>query len=202
MSATPLLTTLWPVRGVRFGCDVGTSRPTIGDAGDNAASRRSYGGEPMGTVIRIKPHHVVDIISALGRGQTTFQPHPYGHGVHTVAPCLLCDHDVLLEIELGADDICRPCKHNINGLCNDTIDTSFRPRAPSSKRLYNLLIDRRWCQQLGLVAGDRITPRQFCLLVRECVGKLTAIYCENPSERTAAQARDLLAGIEKFLTKQ
>ena len=153
----------------------------------------------MSEVIQIKPHHFVDIISALGRGQTTFEPHPYGHGVHTVAACLLREPDVLLEIELGADEICRPCKHNVGGFCDDTIDTSFRPEAPSSKREYNLLIDERWCRQLGLAQGDRIRALQLCERLREHADGLTDIYRENPADRTAARAGDLRAGIERFL---
>ena len=83
----------------------------------------------MTDVIHIKPHHFVDILTTHGAGQTRFAPHPYGHAQHTVAAQLYAEHDVLLEIELGADDICLPCVHNIDGLCDDTIDTSFRPTA-------------------------------------------------------------------------
>ena len=150
-------------------------------------------------MIRIKPHHFVDIISALGRGETTFEPHPYGHDVHTVAALLLRHPDSLLEIELGADDICRPCKHNLNGQCDDTIDTSFRPRAPRSKREYNLLIDRRWCERLGLRQGRRLQAREFCRLVRRLAADVADIYRENPADRTAKRAEDLRAGVEKFL---
>ena len=155
----------------------------------------------MGSVIRIKPHHFIDIVTALGRGETTFRPHPYGHAVHAVAARLVDDRDTLLEITLGADDVCRPCRHNVEGLCDDTIDTSFRPDAPSSKRAYNLLIDQRWSQRLKLQEGDRLTAWQFCLRLRDRAGDLGDVYCENPAERTAARAGDLLAGIETFLQR-
>ena len=98
----------------------------------------------MCKAILIKPHHFIDIITALGTGRMEFEPHPYGHAVHTVAARLIGDRDALLEMELGADDICSPCVHNVDGVCDDTIDTSFRPQAPSKKRDYNLLIDTRW----------------------------------------------------------
>ncbi len=153
----------------------------------------------MPDAVRIKPHHFVDIVAALGRGQTTFEPHPYGHNVHAVAARLLEDRDTLLEIELGADDICRPCKHNAGGLCQDTIDTSFRPDAPSSKREYNLLIDERWCERLGLTQGQKLTARELCRLLREGAGDIADIYRENPAERTAKRADDLRRGIERFL---
>jgi hypothetical protein len=150
-------------------------------------------------MIRIKPHHFIDIVRDFGRGQTTFEPHPYGHAVHSVAQAILDDPDVVLQMELGADDICAPCIHNIDGLCDDTIDTSFRPEAPSSKREWNLLIDRRWCERLGLGQGDRLTARQFCQRLAERMGDITGIYREVPPERTAARARDVAAGIQSFL---
>jgi len=153
----------------------------------------------MSDVVRIKPHHFVDIIAAFGAGQETFKPHPYGHAVHTVAAKVLADRDVLLEMELGADDICKPCKHNIGGRCDDTIDTSFRPKAPRSKRQYNMLIDVRWCRRLKLKQGDRLTARQFCERLRDLMGDITRIYAENPPDRTAAKADNLKRGIEKFL---
>ena len=153
----------------------------------------------MGKVIRIKPHHFIDIVTALGQGETTFEPHPYGHALHTVTASLLNARDVMLEMELGADDICRPCKHNIGGLCDDKIDTSFRPDAPSSKRLYNLSIDQRWCNRLSLSQGDRLTAREFCLRLREHAGDISDIYRETPAGRVALRKKELQAGIEFFL---
>jgi len=149
--------------------------------------------------IRIKPHHFIDIVRDFGRGRTTFEPHPYGHAVHAVAACILGDPDVMLEMELGADDICEPCVHNVGGLCDDTIDTSFRPAAPRSKREYNLLIDQRWCARLGLAQGERLTARAFCQRLAERMGDIADIYRENPPERVAQRARDVRAGIEAFL---
>ena len=153
----------------------------------------------MEKVICTKPHHFIDIITSFGGGQETFEPSPYGHAVHTVAEQVLNDRDRLLEMELGADDICKPCKHNVNGLCDDTIDTSFRPQAPSSKREWNLIIDRRWCERLKLQQGDRLTAREFCERLRDLAGDIMDIYREIPADRTSERARKLKEGIQKFL---
>jgi hypothetical protein len=152
----------------------------------------------MKDVIRIKPHHFIDIITSFGAGEI-FVPHPYGHAVHIVAAGVLHNRDILLEMELGADDICAPCKHNINGLCDDTIDTSFRPNAPSSKREWNLIIDRRWCERLKLQQGDRLTAREFCERLRDSSGNITDIYQEIPAKLTAERTQKLKSGIKKFL---
>jgi len=149
--------------------------------------------------ISVKPHHFIDIVTSFGGGQTVFEPHPYGHAVHTVAQQALEDRDALLKMELGADDICTPCSHNINGLCDDVIDTSFRPNAPSSKREWNLTIDRRWCERLGLKQDDTLTARAFCERLRDRMGDITDIYREIPVHMTAERAQKLGQGIERFL---
>lgn len=150
-------------------------------------------------MIAIKPHHFVDILTALGEGRTQFEPHPYGHAVHAVAAEILANPAVQLQIELGADEICAPCSHNVGGLCDDTIDTSFRPRAPRSKREWNLRIDRRWCQRLSLQQDDCLTAREFCLRIRDQAGDITEIYEEIPPERTAQRQAKLIRGISRFL---
>jgi hypothetical protein len=150
-------------------------------------------------MIAIKPHHFVDIVTALGGGRTEFQPHLYGHAVHSVAKEILSNPDIALRIELGADHICLPCCHNIGGLCDDIIDTSFRPQAPKSKREYNLLIDRRWCKRLGLRQDDQLTARELCLRICDCTDDITDVYREIPSERTAERQAKLWRGLAKFL---
>lgn len=154
---------------------------------------------PVPIPIRIKPHHFVDIMRDRGAGDLSFAPHPYGHAVHLVAKRILDDPDTPVTIELGADDICEPCIHNIDGLCDDTIDTSGKPEAPTSKREYNLLLDRRWCARLDLKQGDRLTTRQLCQRLRDRAGDIGDIYREEPADLTASRARNLRRGIAAFI---
>lgn len=153
----------------------------------------------MKDVINIKPHHLVDIITDYGEGRTDWQPHPYGHAVHTIAKRVIAEPDVLLRMDSGADDICAPCKHNINGLCDDTIDTSFRPKAPRSKRENNLIIDRRWYARLGLKDGDTLTARDFVAKVGQVIQKgISDIYAELPPKMVSDRLARLKAGVTKF----
>lgn len=153
----------------------------------------------MVDLIRIKPHHFVDILTYYGAGQATFAPHPYGHAQHTVAAQIHANHQLLLEIELGADDICAPCAHNIEGMCNDVIDTSFRPQAPSLKRKWNLLLDRRWCKRLGLEQGERLSARALAERIQDRAGDITDIYREMPAQGTAERMQKLKRGISEYL---
>ena len=150
-------------------------------------------------MITIKPHHFVDIVTAFGEGCVDPQPHSYGHAVHSVTKEILSNRDVLLRLEFGADDICQPCRHNVNGLCDDTIDASFRPAAPKSKREWNLIIDRRWCERLGIGQDDQLTARDFCSRIRNCAGNIRDIYREIPIERTDERHAKLQRGIQKYL---
>ena len=153
----------------------------------------------MAEPIRIKPHHLVDILTSFGKGARRFTPHPYGHAVHSVTEAVAADPDVMLQMEFGMDDICAPCKHNIDDVCDDEIDTSYRPEAPSLKREWNLRLDRRWSAALGLSEGDRLTARRFAELLRDGPEDLTDIYREIPADMTAERAANLHKGVAAFL---
>ena len=153
----------------------------------------------MQNLIRIKPHHFVDIITSFGGGQRTFEPSPHGHAVHTVSERILSDRAVTLELVLGMDDICAPCRNNQGGVCVDTIDISYRPLAPSSKGAWNERIDLRWFERLGLKEGDQLTSSEFCRIVRERFGDIYEIYREIPRDMTAERERKLMKGISFYL---
>lgn len=153
-------------------------------------------------MISIKPHHFVDILTAYGEGRSETTPHPYGHALNTVTQTIMEIPDIGLRIETGADDICQPCCHNINGLCDDTINTSYRPQAPKSKREWNLILDKRWSERLGLRQNDEITARQLCERIRDLAGDITDIYREIPADRTAERQAKLTKGIALFLAKK
>ena len=149
--------------------------------------------------LRIKPHHFVDILTDYGAGEVATEPHAYGHGVHLATARILSERGLRLRMELGADDICDPCKHNVGGRCNDTIDISFRPRAPKSKGEYNLMIDRRWCERLGVQQGEELTAREMLGRLKERGGGLADIYQEEPAEAVEAKERNLRRGIKRLL---
>jgi hypothetical protein len=141
----------------------------------------------------------VDILTYYGAGWATFDPHPYGHAQHTVAAQIHANHELLLEIELGADDICAPCIHNRDGDCDDTIDTRHRPQAPPLKREWNLIIDLRWCERLDLHQGDQMSAQALAQRILERAGDITDIYREMPVDGTAARMHRLSRGISQYL---
>jgi len=150
-------------------------------------------------VIKIKPHHFIDIICSVSQGNLVLKPHVYGHSVHSVTKEILAGHDSQsLEIEMGIDDICSSCSFNVHGSCQDLIDISYRPDAPSLKREYNLLIDHRWCSRLGIKQGDIITVRDFCRRLGVNCTDLKDIYRENPPDLIARKEAVLETGLKRF----
>ncbi|MEA3226977.1 MAG: hypothetical protein U9Q07_13585, partial [Planctomycetota bacterium] len=155
-------------------------------------------------VIYIKPHHFIDILGTCAAGATTFKPSRMGHAVHIFTPKILADPDILLQIELGIDDICGKCGFIFDGTCVDVINTTNRtrlkPGTPCMKGEYNMLLDCRWCKRLGIKQGDRLTARAFCeLLLRDGLDDITDIYCNVPAERVAKRAKALKESIRKYL---
>lgn len=150
-------------------------------------------------MIRLRPLHFVDIICDYGAGTEEFAPHPDGHALHVVARRLLRDNETMLEITLEADDVCRPCVHNVGGACDNVIDRSFRPTAPPLMRDWDDLINRRWCARLGIGPGDRLTARELCQRLRDRAGNIADIFPEIIDDRIARKADNMRAGIRKYL---
>ena len=153
--------------------------------------------------IRTKPHHFLDIVRDFGAGGE-FQPSPYGHAVHLVAERVLADRETMLELVLGIDDICEPCKHHVDGHCLDTTTTTGEV---TSKEEWNLTIDTRLLERLGLTEGVRMRASDFCRLVRERLYPTGAveeslifdIWREASRRKTEGRTRNLLHGIALYL---
>lgn len=151
-------------------------------------------------MIKIKPHHFIDIITSFSADKVILKPHSYCHNVHSISKAILENRDTLLEIDLGADDICKPCIHNINGICDDILDISNRPKVPMFKREWNLILDERWCTRLNLDQGEIISVLDFCELLEAGSNNLMEIYKENNRENTIEREMNLKKGLKKYLT--
>jgi len=145
----------------------------------------------MPDIIRIKPHHFLDIIKVFGAGGI-FKPHPYGHAVHMVAEKVLKDSNIVLELVLGADDICQPCIHNKDGIC---VDITTTPGVMISKESWNRTIDRRLFERLNLEEGTRISASEFCLVTQEHLGNIYDVWREAPPDQTADREKNLMRGL-------
>ena len=144
-------------------------------------------------MMQLRPHHLLDIVTAHGHGQS-FEPHPYGHAVHTVAAAVLSDLDLDIEFIVGADAICQPCKHlQPDGRCDDML---HRLDPPVSKQAYNDGLDRRLLAYLELQPGAVLTVRRFLERVGARVPGIETV-CTHPKR----DERERLAGLAEGLAK-
>ena len=149
----------------------------------------------MNAPLRIKPHHLLDIIRDFGAGKK-HQPHPYGHDVHRVASIMRKAPHTLLQLTAAADDICAPCRYLSDGHCTDTTDS---PGKTVAKEDYNKLIDRRLFTRFGLEEGAELTILEFCRLASRKLGDIRTIYREADPKKTKNRGINLFRGLEEYL---
>ena len=145
-------------------------------------------------IMKLRPHHILDIISGHGQG-ARFEPHPYGHAVHTVAEAILSNVDTKVELVVGADEICRPCKHlRPDGLCDDIL-SQLDP--PISKQGYNDDLDRRLLAHLGLEPVTVMTVRHYLEVIAKETPGIEKI-CTHPEEDPKRRLDGLTQGLAKL----
>jgi hypothetical protein len=144
-------------------------------------------------MMTLRPHHLLDIVTAFGAG-ARFEPHPFGHAVHTCAEIVLNDLDTEVQFVVGADFICEPCVHLVRGRCDDVL-SQLDP--PVSKQDYNDDLDRRVIAHLGIREGDVMTVRQFLAIVRQRLAGLSEV-CTHPKGSAEKRAAELEAGLRKL----
>ncbi len=143
--------------------------------------------------MKLRPHHLLDIITQHGAG-AEFKPHPYGHAVHTCAEIVLSGPGTEVEFVVGADFICRPCKHLVEGWCDDVL-SQLDP--PISKQDYNDDLDRRVLAHLQMQEGDVMTVRAFHTRVCDHFEGLPEV-CTHPKQALGYRATNLRAGLDKL----
>lgn len=145
--------------------------------------------------MKLRPHHLLDIVTQHGAG-AEFKPHPYGHAVHTCAEIVLSDLGTEVEFVVGADFICEPCTHLIDGRCDDAL-SQLDP--PISKLAYNDDLDRRVLAHLGMREGEVMRVRGFLTRVTERFEGLPEI-CTHPKQQLEYRATNLRVGLDKLGT--
>lgn len=152
------------------------------------------GGRSLVSIMELRPHHVLDIISDWGNG-AEFGPHPYGHDVHGVAEALLSDTLMKVRWIIGADAICAPCIHlREDGSCDDVLEqVAGRP----SKQAYNDALDAKVFEILGLETGTVTTFAEYLELVNAQVPGIEEV-CTHPGEDTASRLKGLIAGLVRL----
>lgn len=149
----------------------------------------------------IKPHHFLDIMKLFGSGLDSFVPNvEYGHNFWKVGNEILENPDIQLELTLGNDTICVPCKFSNGLICTGVTSADSEE---ISKDVWNKTIDQRLFDIFGFKNGTKISALELCKLAKEKISRadILAVWKEKPIEITEKRAVFLIAGIEKYLEK-
>lgn len=149
--------------------------------------------------IKIKPHHLLDIIKLYGAGVEVFQPDTiYKHNFYRVGNLVLKDPSTLVQLALGCDDVCNPCVFNNNGTCRDVVaGTNIM------KEDYNRQIDSRLLSFLKFNVGDIMTVQSYCAAVHESFDaiKLREVWSDESDMQFQKRIENLQKGLTKYITR-
>jgi hypothetical protein len=145
-------------------------------------------------IMQLRPHHVLDIVSSYGHDEK-FKPHEYGHAVHTVALSITADIDQQVEFVVGADEICKPCKHlRPDGQCDDIV---HQLNPSQSKQEYNDNLDNKLFEYLGFLVNSVMTMREYLEIVNRKVPGIERV-CTHPKENPELRLKGLKQGLIKL----
>jgi len=144
--------------------------------------------------LKLRPHHIIDIVTGYGNN-FRYKPHPYGHSQHIVAPLLVSNHFLKIQLVLGSDDICAGCVHLIaDGKCDDIL-AQIRPSP--SKQAYNDILDCRLFDHFKLKPGTVITFHRYLEILNNHTPGLEKI-CTHPKEDQEKRLKGLMKGLERL----
>ena len=114
-------------------------------------------------VIKLRPHHLIDIFKHIGNGRDLSKPHPYGHAQHFIVREILDNPELKVKFVCENDDICKPCRYlNTNNLCCDVL-SQLTP--PISKQLYNDKLDKSLFKMFRIRPGHKVIVRKFLEII-------------------------------------
>jgi len=153
---------------------------------------------PQGSGMRLRPHHLIDIVSKYGHG-AKFEAHPYGHALHIVAQQVVNHPHLGVELVLAADEICYPCRHlRVDGQCEDIL---HQLEEPISKQTYNDELDGKLFSNFKIQPGTRMTVGEFLERLNEHTPGIEKV-CTHPGEMERSRLEGLMRGLTRLGVRQ
>jgi len=137
-------------------------------------------------LIRLRPHHLLDIISSYGSGADLEAKHPWGASVADVTRRVLADIDQVAVMTAGVDAICTTCSKLVEQTCTARLGDNLLMRE------YNDDLDARLFQRLHLDEGQPISIRACLRRVNEDLPGIVALFTRgDTAQRLTATERAL-----------
>lgn len=148
-------------------------------------------------IMKIKPHHFMDIIKLHGAGLMHFVPdEKMGHDFYQVGNEVLKNPQLELCLTIEADDICKPCKVCQDGVCIDSLSgiADF-----TKKDLYNKELDRRIINLHQLDEAHSYTAQQLCKIFLSNDSFIFEVWQEEQEEATSRRHELFVKGAKQYL---
>jgi hypothetical protein len=147
-------------------------------------------------MLKLRPHHLIDIIRNIGQGRPVI-PHPYGHAQHIITHAITNRTANKILLTVGADDICKPCIHlTAAGTCDDILPQLDYPVA---KQQYNDELDLKLLSFMGLENEDVVLLSDFLNLVAQNLNEIAAIST-HPKEDAGKRKEGLKRGLDLLIS--
>lgn len=139
-------------------------------------------------MIKIRPHHLLDIIRDFGN-QDEVTEHPWGASLTSITQEILADIDQKVEFVMGVDAICETCSQLRGEICEAKISRDLLMRD------YNDRIDRELFDALQLKPGSQLAVREFLQLVGNDLGVLNIF---DPALQNTLREQGTIAALNEF----
>jgi hypothetical protein len=139
-------------------------------------------------VIKIRPHHLLDIIRDYGNKAEVYE-HRWGASLPSVTQKILADINQTIEFVMGVDAICETCTQLRNEICQAEINKNLLMRD------YNDRIDRALFDALDIESGSQIRVRDFLKLVSD---NLNVLNIFDPALQTKQREQGTIAALKEF----
>lgn len=149
-------------------------------------------------MIKIKPHHFIDIIKLYGKGIQKFIPDEnYKHNFYAIANEIIDWHQVKIEITIDSDDICSPCRYlDEHGNCSDKI---VHIDGITSKDEWNKILDNRIIKYLDTWEHNTYSAQEFCEILYSIKENINDIWMEESNLSKANRYDAFCKGAIKYL---
>ncbi len=149
-------------------------------------------------MIKIKPHHFLDIIKLYGKGLEVFVPDKkYNHNFYKAANDIIANHQAEITITSGEDDICAPCI--FLGRDNKCTDRIFHIAGIDSKNEWNEILDNRIMQYTGIRAGNKYSSEEFCRILFFQKEIIFNVWKEESKPDKGSRYEAFCKGAKKYL---
>lgn len=149
-------------------------------------------------MIRIKPHHFLDIIKLYGKGIEVFVPDEnYNHNFYSVANEIINNHQIYIQLTIDGDDICSPCKYiDDDGICTDKIK---HINGIGSKDEWNKILDKRIIEYTQVSEKSICSAHEYCEKLYSIKEHIFDIWREETDSAKNGRYDAFCAGAEKYL---